>query len=58
MLTNKGRAQVREPDGRVIAGLFAAGKGAGHVFHHDYIGGGSLTNCLAMGRIAGREAAA
>lgn len=52
------RAQVLEPDGRVIPGLFAAGEGAGHVFHHDYIGGGSLTNCLVMGRIAGREAAA
>lgn len=52
------RAQVLEPDGRVISGLFAAGEGAGHVFHHDYIGGGSLTNCLVMGRIAGREAAA
>ena len=51
------RAQVLEPDGRVIAGLFAAGEGAGHPFHHDYIGGGALTNCLVMGRIAGREAA-
>ena len=52
------RAQVLEADGRIIPGLFAAGEGAGHVFHHDYIGGGSLTNCLVMGRIAGREAAA
>jgi flavocytochrome c len=52
------RAQALEPDGRVIPGLFAAGEGAGHPFHHDYIGGGSLTNCLVMGRIAGREAAA
>jgi flavocytochrome c len=52
------RAQVLEPDGRIIPGLFAAGEGAGHAFHHDYIGGGSLTNCLVMGRIAGREAAA
>ena len=52
------RAEVLEPDGRVIPGLFAAGEGAGHLFHHDYIGGGSLTNCLVMGRIAGREVAA
>lgn len=53
-----GRAQALEPDGRVIPGLFAAGEGAGAAFFHDYIGGGSLTNCLVMGRIAGREAAA
>lgn len=51
-----GRAQVLEPDRRVIPGLFAAGECAGAVFHHDYIGGGALTNCLVMGRIAGREA--
>lgn len=50
-------ARVLEPDGRVIPGLFAAGEGAGPVFFHDYIGGGSLTNCLVMGRIAGRTAA-
>lgn len=52
------RAQALEADGRVIPGLFAAGEGAGPVFFHDYIGGGSLTNCLVMGRIAGREAIA
>ncbi|MBW6505693.1 MAG: FAD-dependent oxidoreductase [Rhodobacteraceae bacterium] len=52
------RAQALEADGRVIPGLFAAGEGAGAAFFHDYIGGGSLTNCLVMGRIAGRQAAA
>lgn len=51
-------ARVLEPDGRVIPGLYAAGEGAGAPFFHDYIGGGSLTNCLVMGRIAGRGAAA
>ncbi|MDP1730803.1 MAG: FAD-dependent oxidoreductase [Devosia sp.] len=51
-------AQALEADGRVIPGLFAAGEGAGAVFFQDYIGGGSMTNCLVMGRIAGREAAA
>lgn len=50
-------AQVLEPDGRVIAGLYAAGENAGAVYYDDYIGGGSLTNCLVMGRIAGRHAA-
>ena len=51
------KAEVQEADGRIIAGLYAAGEGAGAVFFDDYIGGGSLTNCLVMGRIAGREAA-
>ena len=40
----------------MIPGLLAAGEGAGPVFFQDYIGGGSMTNCLVMGRIAGREA--
>jgi len=52
------RARALEADGRVIAGLYAAGEGAGAVFFHDYIGGGSLSNCLVMGRIAGASAAA
>lgn len=51
------RARVLEPDGGVIGALFAAGEGAGAVFFDDYIAGGSLANCLVMGRIAGREAA-
>jgi succinate dehydrogenase/fumarate reductase flavoprotein subunit len=45
---------IIEPDGSVIAGLFAARKNAGVVFCDDYIGGGSLTNCLVRGRITGR----
>lgn len=57
IMINK-RAQALEADGRIIPGLFAAGEGAGGVFFDDYIGGGSLTNCLVMGRIAGAEAAA
>ena len=50
------RARVLEADKRIIPGLFAAGECAGAPFYDDYIGGGSLTNCLVMGRIAGREA--
>jgi len=49
-------AQVLEPDGRIIPGLYAAGENAGAVYYDDYIGGGSLTNCLVMGRIAGGQA--
>ncbi|MCC5989583.1 MAG: hypothetical protein JJT95_18085 [Pararhodobacter sp.] len=37
--------------------LGAAGEGAGGAFFDDYIGGGALTMCLVMGRIAGRGAA-
>lgn len=51
------RARVLEPDGRVIPGLYAAGENAGGVFRKGYTTGGSLCNCLVMGRIAGREAA-
>jgi flavocytochrome c len=52
------QSRALEADGRVVPGLFAAGEGAGGVFFHDYIGGGSMTNCLVMGRIAGRQAIA
>ncbi|RZS86673.1 precorrin 3B synthase CobZ [Pigmentiphaga kullae] len=50
-------ARVRNRDGSCIQGLYAAGEMAGCLFRHDYLGGASLTNCLVMGRIAGREAA-
>lgn len=51
-----GNSEVLEADGRVIRGLYAAGEGAGAPFFDDYVGGASLTNCLVMGRIAGRSA--
>jgi flavocytochrome c len=50
-------ARVLEPDGRAIPGLYAAGEGAGGLYYDDYIAGGSLANCLVMGRIAGASAA-
>ncbi|MCU0949600.1 MAG: FAD-dependent oxidoreductase [Burkholderiaceae bacterium] len=52
------RAQALESDGRVVRGLFACGEGAGALYFDDYIGGGSLINCLVMGRVAGASAAA
>jgi succinate dehydrogenase/fumarate reductase flavoprotein subunit len=52
------KAQVQEADGQVIAGLYAAGECAGGLYYDDYIGGGSLVNCLVMGRVAGKQAAA
>jgi flavocytochrome c len=50
-------AQVLEPDGRVIPGLYAAGECVGGLFYNDYIGGGSLARCVVLGRIAGKKAA-
>jgi succinate dehydrogenase/fumarate reductase flavoprotein subunit len=50
-------AQVLEPDGRVIAGLYAAGNCAGPLYYDNYWPGGMQINCLVMGRIAGRQAA-
>jgi succinate dehydrogenase/fumarate reductase flavoprotein subunit len=55
MIDTAGR--VLEPDGRVISGLFAGGEGAGGLYYDDYVGGGSLSNCLVMGRVAGASAA-
>jgi succinate dehydrogenase/fumarate reductase flavoprotein subunit len=52
------KGQVQESDGTVIPGLFAAGECAGALFYDDYIGGSSLCNCLVMGRVTGRGAAA
>lgn len=49
-------AQVLETDGRPIPGLFAAGEISGHAYYDDYFAGGSLDNCLVMGRIAGSAA--
>ncbi len=51
------KAQVQEADGQVIEGLYAAGECAGGLYYDDYVGGGSLANCLVMGRVAGRQAA-
>jgi len=50
-------AQVLEPDGRIIPGLYAVGECVGGMFYDDYIGGGSLGRCVVLGRIAGKNAA-
>lgn len=54
-INEKGQAQ--EADGRIIEGLYAAGECAGGLYYDDYIPGGSLVNCLVMGRVAGKQAA-
>jgi tricarballylate dehydrogenase len=50
------RARVVSTAGQVIAGLYAVGEMAGCLFHHDYLGGGALSHCLTIGRVAGRDA--
>jgi flavocytochrome c len=52
------KGQALEADGTLIPGLFAAGECAGGLYYGDYIGGASLANCLVMGRITGKQAAA
>jgi succinate dehydrogenase/fumarate reductase flavoprotein subunit len=56
-ITTNARAQVLEPDGRIIAGLYAAGNCAGPLYYDNYWPGGMQIACLVMGRIAGRLAA-
>jgi flavocytochrome c len=53
-----GKGQALEADGTVIPGLYACGETAGGVYYDDYFAGASLCNCLVMGRICGKEAAA
>jgi succinate dehydrogenase/fumarate reductase flavoprotein subunit len=50
------RARVLDEAGRPIPGLYAAG-GTGSVWGHLIQHGGGLTDAIAFGRIAGREAA-
>jgi succinate dehydrogenase/fumarate reductase flavoprotein subunit len=56
-IVTNARAEVLEPDGRVIPGLYAAGNCAGPLYYDNYWPGGMQTACLVMGRIAGRLAA-
>jgi len=50
------KAQVLYPDGRPIPRLYSAGE-LGSLYGLLYQGAGNLGECLAFGRIAGREAA-
>lgn len=50
------KAQVLYPDGRPIPRLYSAGE-LGSLYGLLYQGSGNLGECLAFGRIAGREAA-
>ena len=51
------RAQIVQPDGSPIARLYSAGE-LGSIYSYLYQGTGNIGECLAFGRIAGRNAAA
>ena len=51
------RAQVVRPDGSPIPRLYSAGE-LGSIYSYLYQGTGNIGECLAFGRIAGRNAAA
>ncbi len=51
------RARVIHRDGYPIAGLLAAGEVTGGIHGASRLGSCAITDCLVMGRIAGREAA-
>jgi succinate dehydrogenase/fumarate reductase flavoprotein subunit len=47
---------VLTPDGKPVAGLFAAGEVMGGVHGENRLGGSSLLDCVVFGRVAGRQA--
>jgi hypothetical protein len=47
---------VLTPDGKPVAGLFAAGEVMGGVHGENRLGGSSLLDCVVFGRVAGRKA--
>jgi succinate dehydrogenase/fumarate reductase flavoprotein subunit len=51
------RARVIDVDGKPIPGLYAAGEVTGGVHGACRLGSCAITECLVMGRIAGRNAA-
>jgi len=50
-----GNAQVLDPQGRVIPGLYAAGE-LGSIWHRLYPGGGNVSEALVAGRAAAQTA--
>ena len=51
------KGQIVRPDGNPIRRLYSAGE-LGSIFGYLYQGGGNLGECMAFGRISGRNAAA
>merc|ERR1712100_671950 len=54
-ITTKG--EVLGPGDKVIEGFYAAGEIAGGVHENNRLGGSSLLDCVAYGRVAGRNCA-
>ena len=52
-----GKGQVMRPDGRPLPRLYSAGE-LGSIYSFLYQGTGNIGECLAFGRISGRNAAA
>jgi predicted oxidoreductase len=52
-----GRGQVVRPDGSPVPRLYSAGE-LGSIYSYLYQGTGNIGECLAFGRISGRNAAA
>ena len=52
------KTQVLDREGELIPGLYAAGEASGGVHGGDRLGSCAITDCIVMGRIAGRSAAA
>jgi len=50
-------SQVIAKDGKPIAGLYAAGEGTGGIHGANRLGGNSITQTIAFGRIVGENAA-
>merc|ERR1711924_77154 len=51
------KSEVIHESGGVIPGLYAAGEIAGGVHGNNRLGGSSLLDCVAFGRVAGRNCA-
>ena len=51
------RAQIVRPDGSPIPRLYSAGE-LGSIYSYLYQGTGNIGECLAFGRVSGRNAAA
>ena len=51
------KAQIVRPDGTPIARLYSAGE-LGSIYSYLYQGTGNIGECLAFGRVSGRNAAA
>jgi succinate dehydrogenase/fumarate reductase flavoprotein subunit len=49
-------AEAQAKDDKVIPGLFGAGEVNGGIHGENRLGGSSLLDCVAYGRVAGRTA--